>query len=113
MQGFELEVMESDLEGAQRAAGTFDAMATFGLRAAARARIQTQRLYDADAVYSEHLGTTWPRDLERAADECHAAAGALGALHSLGDGDVRKLYRLDWGAALLEMAARAPSQKHV
>lgn len=113
MQGFELEDMKRDLEGARHAAGTLDAMATFGLHAAARALEETQALYRADAGYSEHLGATWPRDLERAADECHAAAGFLGALHSLGDGDVRALYRTDWDAALGEMAARAPSQKHV
>lgn len=113
MQGFELEDMGRDVAGAQRAAGMLDAMAARGLREVSAARDRARALYDADAGYSEHLGATWAPGLERIADECHAAAGALMALHSLGDADVRALYRLDWGAALLEMAARAPSQKHV
>ncbi|MGN0070926.1 MAG: hypothetical protein ACI361_03690 [Atopobiaceae bacterium] len=113
MQGFDLEDMAEDLYSAQAAAGTLGRMAQNGLDLVEDAQERTRQLYARDEAYSEHLGQTWPPDLEGMACRGHIAAAFLEALGDLGDREAATIYRTSWPEALQEMASRGPSQKYV
>lgn len=120
MQGFDLEDMAEDLYSAQAAAGTLGRTARNGLDLVEDAQERTRQLYARDEGYSEHLGQTWPPDLEGMACRGHIAAAFLEALGNLGDRDAAALYCIQWPEMLHRIAELHregwelwPSQKYV